>query len=97
MTKNKWYTIIKIGYTKGIYGCSGEYFTLIYTDKKEGLKSQSFYGMYGAEERVSAIMKEKGYNEKYTQSFYGKMVRSDLTKNCISEHDIIKYTVNLLK
>lgn len=97
MIKNKWYTIIKIGYSCGVYGCSNEYFTLIYTDNKEGLKSQSFYGMYGAEERVSATMKDKGYKEHYTQSFYGKMTKKDLTKNCISERDIIRYTCNLLK
>jgi hypothetical protein len=93
----KIYTIIKIGYTAGIYGCSNEYFTLIYTDKKDGFKSVSFYGMYGAEERVSATLKEKGYTQHYTQSFFGKMKRNDITKNCISEHDLLKFTINLLK
>lgn len=87
------FTIIKIGYSVGVYGCSGEYFTMIYTHKKE-LKSLSFYGLYGAEERVERAMKEKGYIFNYVQSFFGKMTRKDLTKNCVSERDalnLIKY------
>lgn len=95
--QNKTFTIIKIGYSSGVYGCSNEYFTLIYTDKKESLKSQSFYGMYGSSERVSAVMKDKGYKEKYTQSFFGRMTRKDLTKNCISEHSIINDYIKYIK
>ena len=93
MKINKWYTIIKIGYSAGVYGCSNEYFTLIHTDKKEGLKSQSFYGMYGAEERVARMMEDNGYKQKYTHSFFGRMTRIVLTNNCISEYDVIKFHI----
>ena len=50
--------------------------------------------MYGAEERIARAMKDKGYEEKYTQSFYGKMTRKDVTANSRSENitlDAIRY------
>ncbi|MEK9207297.1 MAG: hypothetical protein AAB922_02365 [Patescibacteria group bacterium] len=72
----KQFTTIKVGHTAGVYGCSGEYFPLIYTNgSKHG--SIHFYGMYGPEGRVSEAMKQKGYKEFYTSSRYGRMVRDD--------------------
>jgi len=84
------FTTIKIGYSVGVYGCSGEYFTTIYTDgSKNG--SFSFEGMYGAEERVNSLMREKGYKQFYTNSFYGRMTRNDRTKYIQSEYTAIEY------
>ena len=72
----KQFTNIKIGYTSGIYGCSNELFVCIYFNKK-GMGSFCFKGMYGAEERVSRLMQDKGYKEVYTPSDYGKMRRKE--------------------
>lgn len=85
----KQFTTIKTGYTAGIYGCSNEYFTTIYINDT-GINSFHFYGMYGAEERIARAMKEKGYEEKYTQSFYGRMTRKDITKASKSEHTTLE-------
>jgi len=90
------YTIIKIGYSAGVYGCSNEYFTTIITNssgKNKGMLSISFYGMYGAEERISAELRKRGYNQHYTQSFFGKMTKRDLTNNCVSEYEAINWIV----
>ena len=85
----KQFTTIKTGYTAGVYGCSGEYFTTIYVNSK-GINSFHFYGMYGAEERIARALKDKGYEEKYTQSFYGKMTRKDYTANSKSEYTTLE-------
>lgn len=90
----KTFTIIKVGYTAGIYGCSNEYFTAIYTTEKDsfyGLDSISFYGMYGAEERISKAFNKLGYNNNYTPSNYGRLTRKDISKNLfISENEAIE-------
>lgn len=75
----KQFTITKIGYTAGIYGCSGEYFLCILSTK-EGMRSFNFYGMYGVEQRVSGHLRELGYAEYYTPSYYGKMTQKDISK-----------------
>lgn len=83
------FTNIKIGYTSGVYGCTGEYFLVIYTSEK-GLKSVCYKGMYGVEERVCKVLKDAGYQENYTASTYGKLVRNDLWKGILSENLAIK-------
>jgi hypothetical protein len=87
----KQFTTIKTGYTAGVYGCSGEYFTTIYTNgSKNG--SFRFYGMYGAEERIAQAMKQKGYKEFYVGSFYGRMTRNDIPNKAYkSENQAIEY------
>lgn len=92
----KYFGITKTGYTAGVYGCSGEYFTCIYTTDK-GLKSFKFNGMYGAEERVSKMMKDRGFQDSYIQSDYGKMTRKDIMKNSYSEYTIEKNIDELLE
>lgn len=90
MNKEKSFTIIKVGYTVGIYGCSGEYFNCIIDDKQ----SIFFHGMYGAEQRIADALKAKGYKEIYTQSIYGQLKRKDIPKNrFISEYDVLKYHI----
>jgi len=92
----KWFTIQKVGYTKGVYGCSGEYFSLIVYNSEKDLNGERwlnqyfFEGMYGAEQRVAAVLKEVGYTDRYTQSIYGRLVRSDIPKNrFMSEYSMI--------
>jgi len=85
----KQFSIIKIGYTAGIYGCSGEYFTCITVNGK-GTNSFIFEGLYGAESRVAEILKERGYTEKWVNSLYGKLTRKDIPKKAvISEYEAV--------
>lgn len=98
----KTFTIIKVGYTAGIYGCSGEYFTCIITNSEDtdhqyNTNSFHFYGMYGPEERVAEVLKGKGYKDLYTQSHYGQLKRRDINKNCFkSETQAIEYIKELV-
>ena len=85
----KQFTILKVGYTSGIYGCSGEYFNCIIVDKK-GLYSIPFNGMYGTDHRVAKALKEEGYEEKYISTDYGKMTRKDMLHMFLSEDEAIK-------
>ena len=68
----KTFTTIKVGYSKGVYGCSGEYLTTILCDSK-GMFSFSHYGMYGSDERVNAVLQDAGYTKVYTPSTFGRM------------------------
>jgi hypothetical protein len=85
----KYFTITKTGYTYGQYGCTGEYFTLIYTSKN-GFRSEVFGGMYGAERRVADVLKEAGYEENYVYSNYGRLTRKDIVKSTLSEYSLIE-------
>jgi hypothetical protein len=88
----KYFTIQKIGYTAGIYGCSGEYFSLIITDgatKDKYIRQYFFSGMYGPEERIAGILKQAGYEDKHIQSIYGKLTRKDIpSKLVFSEYEL---------
>jgi hypothetical protein len=70
MKKQNYFTVIKIGYSVGVYGCSNEYFNCIYTTK-EGLKSFCFKGLYGAEDRIEEAIKNKGYKFNYISNQFG--------------------------
>lgn len=91
----KQFTTIKVGYTAGVYGCSGEYFTTIFVDgKKHG--SISHYGMYGSEERVNRALKDLGYKEFYCPSSYGRMTKKDILKCFLSEREAVDTIKNRL-
>lgn len=84
----KKYTTIKVGYTTGIYGCSGEYFNTIIIDGDITF-SVAHYGMYGSDERVNAVLRGAGYGAFYVPTDYGKMTKRDVWKGFISEYDAI--------
>jgi hypothetical protein len=91
-----YFGIIKVGYTAGIYGNSGEQFVAIYTSK-DGLKSYSFEGQYGAESRVAEIFKKAGFKESYISSGgFGKMLRKD-AKFFKSEYTAIQELPTILR
>ena len=70
------FTIIKIGYSSGVYGCSNEFFVCTYsTPTKFG--SFHFNGMYGTEERISRTLTDKGFKAYYTPSRFGKLTGED--------------------
>lgn len=82
-------TIIKTGYTAGVYGCSGEYFTLIAINGKNHSYIK-FNGMYGAEERVRSELEKYGYYFFYTNTEYGKLNSREIHKPTnYSEYDLI--------
>ena len=88
----KQFTISKIGYTVGIYGCSNEYFKAIVIGKE--IKSFLFSGMYGAENTIAKVLRNKGYEEIYTPSIFGKMTRKDIPNNMVvSEDDAVKFVI----
>lgn len=78
MQKTKMFTTLKVGYTAGIYGCSGEYFTTIIISGNEKPYIVNHYGMYGSESRVTEPLKQAGYKEFYTPSDFGKMTQRDV-------------------
>ena len=97
----KIFTINKVGYTAGIYGCSGEYFNcvIINSGTKEGREvvGFTFHGMYGAEERVGAKLKERGFEDRYLpMNTYGKLTRKDILK-VYSEHVAIENIDELIE
>lgn len=85
----KQFTIIKVGYTAGVYGNTGEYFNCIFFDKK-GMDNFFFMGQYGAEDRISAQMQKLGYEYNHSGSRYGKLTRDD-TKIFMSEYTALEY------
>lgn len=85
----KQFTTLKVGYTTGAYGCSGEYFTAILINgKKTGYIR--FSGLYGAEERVRAALEAKGWKYFYTPSVFGKMKKSEDATYFNDEHVVVK-------
>lgn len=68
----KVFTIIKTGYTSGITGCTGEYFTLIAINGKSH-STIKFNGLYGAEDRLRKEFEKYGYYFFYTNGEYGKL------------------------
>ena len=90
----KFFAITKIGYTSGIYGCSGEQFLAIWTSK-EGLKSYAFEGLYGAGERVSRLFLDKKYKTNYIGNRYGQMTRQE-AKYFKSEYIALKELKELI-
>lgn len=72
------FTIIKVGYSSGIYGCSGEYFQVVANNKNNELIGFAFVGMYGSDWRIAEALKNKGYIQQYIRSgTYGKIVGKD--------------------
>jgi hypothetical protein len=90
----KQFTILQVGYTHSIYGVSGKYYQLIYTNKN-GMGSLQFNGLYGADERMARELKDKGYKEVYTTNDYGKMTRKDMLSIFRSEEEALKIVKSL--
>lgn len=73
----KKYSITKIGYTKGIYGCCGEYFKL-YISNSEKYTSLVFEGIYTDGQYIGEYLKSLGYTHEYSSVPYGQLKRKDL-------------------
>ena len=89
------FTTIKIGYSTGVYGCTGEYFVTIII--KDGEMFQVHHnGLYGSAERINMMLKDAGYTEKYIRSFFGKMTRDDY-RGIPSEYDAIEEVKSIIE
>ena len=85
----KKFTILKVGYTTGTYGNSGEYFyALLNNGKKQGFIR--FSGQYGAENRVQEALEQKGWTFYYTPSVFGKMTIKEDARFFDDEHVAIQ-------
>ena len=91
----KQYTTIKVGYSVGVYGCSGEYFVTLYSDKK-GNHSIHHEGLYGSEERINAVLETAGYKKYYTPSRFGKLTGED-KKGFLSEYSAVNELKKIFK
>lgn len=89
----KQFVITKTGYSAGVYGCSAEYFTCVIVNSK-GISGFRFYGMYGAEERVSRALVDKGYEPRYVGSEYGKVLYREGTKYSKTEKQALEEVKN---
>lgn len=92
----KQFATIKVGYSKGIYGCTAEYFTTIWIDKT-GMNAMHFQGLYGVEERVAREFKSKGYEQAHIFSEYGKLTRKDMIAAFVSEKIAIEMVKTRVK
>jgi hypothetical protein len=91
----KTFSIEKIGYSCGVYGCTGEYFR-INGDIPEELGRGLFVGMYGAESRVAQALKDKGWKEEYCRSdSHDYQRKGEARKGFLDESVIIKIIKNL--
>ena len=91
----KYATIIKTGYSVGLYGNSGEYFTCVFTSKN-GMSYFKFEGQYGGEERVEQLLKDRGYKIAHVNADYGKVLKKDICHSH-SEWTVEKNIDELLK
>lgn len=66
----------KIGYSCGVYGCTGEYFKLVIINEDKNVVIH-YQGMYGVEDRVSNVLKDEGYTEIYTGDRFGQLKGND--------------------
>lgn len=86
----KKFTTIKMGYTAGIYGNSGEYFTTIILNDNDEY-SIAWQGQYGPEYRMAEVLKAAGYKEFHTRSGdYGKLSKRDADRRFTDEHKAIQ-------
>ena len=89
----KTFTTLKVGYTVGIYGCSNEYFNTIIIN---GAKVFNILhkGMYGSDDRINRLLKDKGFNEVYLCNDFGKMTAKEVNKMFKTEYEAIEMINN---
>jgi len=89
------YILNKVGYSVGVYGCSGEYFTLTIIKDSEDYKTINFSGLFGCEYRVIELLKNKGYKNISTYHNYGQLKGERW--GFMSEQDAIKEVQEFIK
>jgi len=88
------FTILKIGYTAGIYGCTGEIYK-VYLNDIDGKCIDFFYlkEMYGGDRRLASYLIENlNLKEIYDYIPYGEMKSKRVKElNCYHEYSAIEY------
>jgi hypothetical protein len=89
-----YFTILKIGYTAGTYGCTGEIFKVYLYDKDR--KCIDFFyldEMYGGDRRVASYLLDAlNLTELYDYIPYTELKRKRVKEfNCYNEKSAIKY------
>ncbi len=93
--KIKEFSIFKIGYTAGIYGCSGEFYKVLitYENIDLGIKKDLFYiidAIYTNGQYIRQVLKDNGYTEKYISIPYTQLKKKDLQGwDILHESDVI--------
>ena len=90
------YILNKVGYSAGVYGCSGEYFTLTIIKDIESYKTINFSGLYGSEDRVTEPLKNKGYKNISSYHNYGQL-KGEERRGFLSERDALKEVQEYIK
>jgi len=89
-------SIFKVGYTAGVYGCSGEYYKVIVTYENIDLdfkkeKDYLIQAMYTNGQSIRKLLKNSEFNEKYISVPYGKLTKKDLKSwTILNENDVIE-------
>lgn len=91
--QTKLFTIIKTWYTAGTYGCTWEQFTAIIIEWEQ-TNTILFEWLYGTEERIASLLKDKWFIQFYSYANYGKISRKEIRKNTLSEHQAIEEIKN---
>jgi len=93
----KTFTTLKVGYTAGMYGCSNEYFNTIIVNgsKMFGIAHK---GMYGSDDRINRLLKDKGFTEVYIPNDFGRMTAKEINKHLFKyENEVIDFINNGFK
>jgi hypothetical protein len=92
----KEFSIFKVGYTAGVYGCSGEYYKVIVTYKNIDLDLEKelhyvIEAMYTNGKYIRKLLKDNGYIEKGIAIPYTQLKRKDLKGwEILRENDVIE-------
>ncbi len=93
----KTYINVKIGYTAGVYGNTGEQFLLVVADNR-GQKAFYYDGQYGVEHRVTEALEDRGYKGTWIPSMFGKLTRKEVNKSFVlSENEAIEAVSEYVK
>jgi hypothetical protein len=94
MDKIKSFTILKIGYTAGVYGCTGEIFKVYLNDENNNCIDFFYLNeMYGGDRRLAGYLIENlNLKEKHDYIPYTELKRKRVKElNCYHEKSAIEY------
>jgi len=91
----KKYTIFKIGYSAGVYGCNAEYFkVLVFKDKL--VLDYVIQAIYTQGQDIKGYLNELGYEAFYTSIPYTQLKRSDIKDwTILKENEVIENLKNI--
>jgi hypothetical protein len=93
--KIKEFSIFKVGYTAGVYGCSGEYYKVLVTYENFELDYKveldyNIQAIYTNGQYIRQVLKDNGFSEKYISIPYTQLKKKDLQGwDILHESDVI--------